>query len=66
VTADFRRLGGARGLGPGVDASDSPFATWPEIVEELFTARGNPQLMKAFVNLKLGQTWQESAEEARS
>lgn len=35
---------------------------WPVLAKEWHKAQGNPEKMKAFVNLRLGETWDEGAE----
>lgn len=40
-----------------------PNAAWRYIVEEFLRVRKDPSLLKTFVNLVLGETWQEAAEQ---
>lgn len=46
----------------------SPFAEWREIVEKFLTAneekkRGNIELLKAWTNTEMGQTWEDEGEQ---
>lgn len=46
----------------------SPFAEWREIVEKFLTAneekkRGNIELLKAWTNTEMGQTWEDKGEQ---
>ncbi len=35
----------------------SPFSTWAKMVEDFVVAQGNPERLKTFVNLSLGESW---------
>jgi phage terminase large subunit GpA-like protein len=35
---------------------------WPVLAKEWHAAQGNPEKMRAFINLRLGETWDEGAE----
>ena len=35
---------------------------WPRLAKEWHEAQGNPEKMRAFVNLRLGETWDEGAD----
>jgi len=50
-------------LGVYIWAAYSPFAeVWYQMAKEWTEAQHKPEKMKAFVNLRLGQTWDEGAE----
>ena len=38
-------------------------AAWPKLVEEFLSVKGNPLELKTFVNLVLGEPWEERGEE---
>lgn len=51
-----------------LNALASPFAEWKEIVEKFLTAneekkKGNIELLKAWTNTEMGQTWEEEGEQ---
>lgn len=39
-----------------------PNASWPSLVAEFLRVRNDPTLLRTFVNLVLGETWEEAAE----
>ncbi|MDW8258614.1 MAG: phage terminase large subunit family protein [Gammaproteobacteria bacterium] len=39
----------------------SPWSTWPEMAEEFLRAKKFPETFKTWVNLSLGETWEEDA-----
>jgi phage terminase large subunit GpA-like protein len=47
-------------VGFHVSALYSPWASWPELVSEWKSAQGNPLLLQSFVNLVLGESFEES------
>ena len=53
-----------KGLYPSfhVDALTSLLTTWDKIAEAFLAAKDNPTKLKAFVNLWLGQSWEERGE----
>lgn len=53
-----------KGLYPSfhVDALTSRLTTWDKIAEAFLAAKDNPTKLKAFVNLWLGQSWEERGE----
>lgn len=51
-----------------LNALASPFADWKEIVEKFLTAneekkKGNIELLKAWTNTEMGQTWEEEGQQ---
>jgi len=54
--------------GPGrhpsfhLDSLTSLLTTWDKVAEKFINADGDPQKLKAFVNLWLGETWEERGE----
>ena len=40
----------------------SPWVPWETTIENFKAAKGNPELLKAWVNLSLGETWEEAGE----
>lgn len=57
-TAEARRPGLA-GFHLWAAYSYSPNATWGQLAQEWVDAKGNPELLKTFVNTALGETWEE-------
>ena len=45
-----------------ISAIYSPWLRWADLVKEWHAARGNPELLKVFVNTLLGETWEEPGE----
>jgi phage terminase large subunit GpA-like protein len=46
-----------------INAMYSPWGeVWPAMAKEWHEATGNPEKMRAFVNLRLGETWDEGAD----
>jgi phage terminase large subunit GpA-like protein len=41
----------------------SPWVQWMTIVNEWHKAHGNPEMLKAFINTLLGETWEEDGEQ---
>ena len=42
--------------------SIAPDVTWPKLVKKFLEVKGNPATLQPFVNLDLGETWQERGE----
>ena len=40
----------------------SPWVRWEQTIENFHAAKGSPELLKAWVNLSLGETWEEAGE----
>lgn len=49
-----------------INALYSPWVRWSELVEQFLKSKGNPELLQVFVNTKLGETWEEDAEQISS
>lgn len=48
-----------RSVGFRVWTAYSPMTEWSKLVREFLDAKGNPRKLKGFVNLTLGETWEE-------
>jgi phage terminase large subunit GpA-like protein len=57
-TAESRNVAGFYGL----NSLYSPWSTWPEMVEAWLEAQGKPEQLRAFINLVLGESWEEQSE----
>lgn len=48
-----------------INALYSPWTTWAELIKEWLEAQGDPELMQAFTNLKLGESWEDRDDSAK-
>jgi phage terminase large subunit GpA-like protein len=46
-----------------LNALASPWTAWEQIIRDFQEAKDNPELLKVFINTKLGETWEERGEE---
>lgn len=44
----------------------SPFTTWDHIAEKWIAAQGDPEKLKTFVNLQLGEPWDEAGDRPKA
>ncbi|BBK30296.1 phage terminase large subunit GpA-like protein [Stella humosa] len=54
--------GPGRQPGFALNALYSPFVSWDKVAEEFVAARDDPHLLKTFVNLWLGEAWEEKGD----
>lgn len=60
---DRRGVDGYKVVGFHINALYSPWKStvWSEMAQEWYEAQGNPEALKTFVNLRLGETWDEGS-----
>ncbi len=56
-------LPGRRVAGFHINALYSPWARWPDIAQTFVEAKDDQEQLKAFVNLKLGELWEDRGEQ---
>jgi phage terminase large subunit GpA-like protein len=56
------RPGPGRQPGFALNALYSPFVAWDKVAEEFAAAKDDPHLLKTFVNLWLGEAWEEKGD----
>ena len=49
-----------------ISALNSPFTTWDHMVAKWVEAQGNPAELKTFINLELGEPWDEAADRPKA
>jgi phage terminase large subunit GpA-like protein len=61
---DRRSIDGFKVPGFAINALYAPWKStvWSEMAQEWWEARDNPEALKTFVNLRLGETWDEGSE----
>lgn len=64
AAGEWRALQAFKGIaGFWINELYSPFTTWGEMAEDFLVAKNNLELLKVFINTRLGQTWEDRGDQ---